>query len=438
MRFTPVIVFFLLTAACGDDKKSTDTDTGATDTSDVTDTQVDDTSDPDGSPDLADGEPDSTDPGDLADIAEPDSDTSGADADPEVEVDPNASWTALDLPSPVDITTDGAFVAIWDGRTEMGDTWIYEVAAKSLTLEVSVGSPLRNFPTALSDNLAITALHGEPVQAGLWDGATWRDLGSILAEGCGLSTEFPNDGDIGAAWDVSADGAIVVGALWDGCTTVAFRWSDDGTRDFRTLEVLGSVAEGATLASVNRATVVSDDGSTAAGFAQSAQVDRWPAVWDTASAEGTLLTTEIFPSDAPGEVLAISPDGSIVGGIWNNEAFIATLGAPAQVTKLDPLPGVLPGEASRVNALAKAGTLAFGQSGGPFLSIPQAFVWTRALGTRSLKEVAIAHGLTLADDLTLTNVLAASEDGSVVVGTFLDSTFLEKTFILTLSPTTWN
>lgn len=433
MRFTPLIALFLLTPACGDDKASTDTDTGATDTSDVTDTQVDDTSDPDTSPDLADGEPDSSDPSDSTGP-----DTSDADTDPEVEVDPNASWTALDLPSPVDITTDGAFVAIWDGRTEMGDTWLYEVAAKSLTLETSVGSPLRNFPTALSDNLAITALHGEPVQAGLWDGATWRELGSIFAEGCGLSTEFPNDGDIGAAWDVSADGAIVVGALWDGCTTVAFRWSDDGTRDFRALEVLGSVAEGATLDPINRATVVSDDGSVAAGFAQTALVDRWPAVWNTASATGSLLTTDAFPSDAPGEVLALSSDGGIAAGIWNNEAFIATLGSPAMVTKLDPLPGVLPGEASRVNALAKAGTLAFGQSGGPFLSIPQAFVWTRSLGTRSLKEVAIAHGLTLAEDLILTNVLAASEDGSVVVGTFLDSTFLEKTFILTMSPTSWD
>lgn len=429
-RFIGPLFFSCAMAACGDDDPATDTDTRA-DIEDVADTaDLEDASDTEDVADLAD----------LADTADT-ADTDTADTDTpdttDIEVDPNGSFTAIDLPSPVDITSTGSFVAIWDGRTEAGSTWLYEVAAKALTLEVDVGSPQRNFPTAMADNLAITALHGEPIQAGVWDGATWRDLGSLFEDGCGLDPEFPTAGDIGGAWDISADGGVVVGSLWDGCTTVAFRWSDDGTRDFRALEVLGVMAEGTTLAPINRATVVSDDGSIAAGFAQTALVDRWPAVWNTASATGYLLTTDVFPSDAPGEVLAISNDGTVAAGIWNNEAFIATLGAPASVTKLDPLPGVLPGEASRVNTLTADGTLAFGQSGGPFLSISQAFVWTRTLGTRNLKEVALAHGVTIAEDVILINVLASSADGAVVVGTFVDNTFLEKTFILTLSPASY-
>lgn len=422
MRLVGFTLSSLFLFACGDAASSGRDATPETDAADtaVEDTAVDDLAD------TVEGDSSEGD-SDTADAADTASDTR----------EPNASFTVIDLPSPVDLTPDGDLVVLWDWLSERGATWVYEVASKTLTLEVEVGSPQRNFPTAVSSNLVITALHGEPVQAGRWDGASWRDLGSLFDEGCGLDPEQPTMGEVGGAWDISADGAIIVGSLWDGCTTAAFRWSDDNTRDFRILEVLGEVAEGATMAPINRATVVSDDGRIAAGFAQTALVDRWPAIWDTASATGYLLTTELFPSDAPGEVLAISADGGAVSGIWNNQAFVAKLGTSITVTALDPLPDVMPSEASRANVVSAGGDLAFGQSGGPFFSIGQAFVWTREGGTRNLKEVAIALGATIAEDVILTNVLAGTGDGSILVGTFTDNSFVERTFILTVKPSSW-
>jgi len=426
MRIRPlccILPMALMIPACGDDDAGRDargeldapSDTGAT-TADVT-------SEVEIAPDVAD--------------------TTGADAPPETsEVapdatadtsDPSYGFVLVSLAPPFDITPDGTTVAIWNALSASGEAWLYDVASDTPTLATNVGPTFRNFPTAIASDLSMTALHGEPVQAGLWDGANWRKLGSLFEDGCGLDPNDATAGDIGGAWDLSADGAVVVGSLWDGCSTVAFRWSEVGqTRDFRALARLGAVPEGASLGPINRATVVSDDGRIAGGFAQTALVDRWPAIWDTTTATGFLLETELFTSDSPGEIMAIETDGTVAGGIWNNEAFVVALDPTPVITKIPALPDVLPGEASRVNALAANGTLVFGQSGGPFLSTPQAFVWTAAKGTRKLADVAREHGLTIAEGVILTNVLAASADGAVVVGTSLDDTFAEKTFVLRL------
>ncbi|MEM8678548.1 MAG: hypothetical protein AAGF97_04240, partial [Planctomycetota bacterium] len=102
------------------------------------------------------------------------------------------------------------------------------------------------------------------------------------------------------SFDVSADGSVVVGLSWDGCSGRGFRWTEaDGMIE------LESLANGS-----NRASVVSSDGNRIAGFAQGS-FSRTPSVWD-AQGNGQLLDPP--HGDLVGEVRGIRDDGSVLLG----------------------------------------------------------------------------------------------------------------------------
>ena len=326
--------------------------------------------------------------------------------------------------TPVDLTPDGSVALLTDLASANGDVYLYRVATGTLDLVTQAGSPLRDFVTGISATERVSALHDDPVQAGLWTAAGgWLDLGSTFPMGCGM--------DISGAWDVSADGSVTVGVLWNGCAVEALRWSDaSGTGVFTPMQVLGMPNIGTTLPPDNRATVVSDDGAIAAGFAETELVDRWPALWD-ASGRGFLLDSGgLFPDDAPGEVLSISADGSFAAGIWNLDGFVWS--AATGVIDIGRLPAFLPFEPTFPNAVAADGALVFGGCGNGFFSIPAAFVWTAGGGMRSLEELAAANGVQIPSGLVLTNVLAASNDGEIVLGQGFDASFNTVSFVLRL------
>jgi hypothetical protein len=76
----------------------------------------------------------------------------------------------------------------------------------------------------------------------------------------------------------------------------------------------------------------------------------------------------------------------------------------------DPTANVYPA------AMNADGTLIFGAVG----QGGTAFVWTAAKGMRSLQEVASQNGVSIPVGFTLSHVLGASNDGSVLVGLGLD------------------
>lgn len=130
-------------------------------------------------------------------------------------------------------------------------------------------------------------------------------------------------------------------------------------------------------------------------------------------------------------MLSISADGKTVAGIWNQEGFYWTQGTG--VVNLGQLPGdgaftggIFP------NAIAADGKLILGTVGSPFFAVPRAFVWTSAGGMQQLDSLAISHGVTIPEGYLLTNIQAASADGSVVLGTAYDPRFFQLTFVLTL------
>ncbi|NUO53943.1 MAG: hypothetical protein HOV80_34290 [Polyangiaceae bacterium] len=334
---------------------------------------------------------------------------------------PEADIEIIELGMPVDLTPDGSIALIQDMASPVGDAYFFDTATKELTLETQIGDPLRTIATGLSAAGHISALHNEPVQAGIWSEAEdWRDIASPFAMGCGE--------DLGAGFDVSADGSAVVGLMWNGCGPEAFLWTDDGgAGEVTTLDVLGEPFEGQASGPTNRATVISDDGLVIAGFAQNGPVDRSPAIW---RADGTGFMIDPTNQDAPGEVLSISTDGSIVAGIWGNAGFAFT--EADGVVDLGLLPNALPGDPVYPNAIAADGGLIFGGVGNPFFTVPMAFVWSPEHGMRSLADIVTANGITVPDGLVLSNVLAASTDGSVLLGTVLDELGAQKTFVLRL------
>jgi len=327
----------------------------------------------------------------------------------------------------VDLTPDGGTALLFDQFSSDGDVYFYDVASGVLTPKTSVGTTLRAFPTGISATERVSAVHGEANQAGLWtEAGGWLDLGSVYPNGCVIDPKTGAQDESGA-WDLSADGSVAVGLLWNECNAEAFRWSE--ATGLVPLELLGASFPGSPNPPSNRATKISDDGSLVGGFAQTAIVDRWPAIWRE-NGDAFLLPAAVFTSDSPGEILSVSADGSRVAGIWNLEGFTWTTFGGVQ--KLGFLPGGSAGGQTFPNAIAADGQLIFGKTSNGFFDPPVAFVWTQAQGMRSLAGIAAASGVSIPPDLTLDNVLAASVDGTVVLGTAFDFSFGLYAFVLRL------
>jgi len=322
----------------------------------------------------------------------------------------------VDVTTPIDLTPDGTIALLEDLGSFEGKVYFFDTRTGALTHKTDVGDPGRDVVTAISATGRVTALHADPVQAGLWsEGTGWLDLPALYPDPCSA--------DIAGAWDVSADGHVAVGLSWDGCTAAGFLWSDaTGTGVYSQLDRLGSAIDGDTVPPNNRVSVISDDGSMAAGFAQDGVVDRRPAIW-RADGSGFLLNPTV--PDAPGEVLSISADGHMVAGIWNQDAFYWT--QASNVVNLGHLPGEVDGTPTFPNAISAGGSLIFGTSGDGFLSTQHAFYWTQARGMRPLSDLVSSFSLPMGT--ALTGIYAASADGTVVLGTTLDDHNAQKTFV---------
>ncbi len=335
----------------------------------------------------------------------------GSDAGPGL-VGTGIRW--IDYGWPIDLTPDGSIASIEDPASTNGDLYLFDVATAALRLVTSVGDPSQDFATGMSAAARVTALHGVPVVAGSWTSAGgWHDEPDVFATGCDMNRA--------GAWDVSADGTVMVGFAWNGCVPLAYRWVTSGGATTATaLTQLGST--GTAMPPVNRATVVSDDGHVAAGFAQTDMVDRWPAIWRD---DGTSTMLPGMQLDAPGEVLAINTDGSVVAGVWNLEGFVWS--QAGGVVSLGTLPGSLGGDTTTPNAVAAGGALVFGGSGS--FGSTTAFVWTSTAGMLPLADQLVAAGITLPGGYVLTNVIAASSDGTVILGNAMTPAGSTLTFV---------
>ncbi|HQR18156.1 MAG TPA: hypothetical protein PK948_07285, partial [Gemmatimonadales bacterium] len=240
--------------------------------------------------------------------------------------------------------------------------------------------------------------------------------------------------DQSGGWDIDSAGHTAVGLVWNGCNAEAFLWTDaGGPANFVALDLLGDPSPENGAPPINRATVISDDGQTAAGFASHVAdvggnlywIDRWPAIWHANGSGFLLPSNPVFTDDCPGEVLAIAGNGSLVTGVWCDHAFLWS-----EATGVVDL---TPGESGHGQAVARNGELVFGTVGGGFFGgPPQPFVWTEAGGVQYLLDIALANGISLPNNSYWEAVVAASADGTVVVGTVYDEAFQLHTYVLKL------
>jgi len=286
---------------------------------------------------------------------------------------------------------EGTF--IWD--TQTGSITLLNTAGKDAVAITEDGS------TVVGDTL-VEGTPGDPnswaEEASYWTESAgfWQSIGFLPN-----AMQCPSRSN---AYDISADGSVIVGLSWDGCSGRGFRWTEATG-----MQELESLANGS-----NRASVVSADGSVIAGFAQGT-FNRTPAVWDGTTLQGTLLGPN--GADAEGEVLGMSDDGSVLLGTVYLDgpdfAYDAVKWVNGQVEMIGN-GSLLSGWGGNAQDIADDGTVI----GFDFLQGNRR-PWIQPQGEGPLMELnewAIAHGAEIPEDWELIVPKAISNDGTTIVG----------------------
>jgi hypothetical protein len=92
----------------------------------------------------------------------------------------------------------------WEGKvTGRADGQQWAVGQARSGVRPQARGPLGDFVTGISARGSVSALHDDPVPAGLWtEAGEWTDIASVCQHGC--------DQDIAGAWDVSTDGGGIM------------------------------------------------------------------------------------------------------------------------------------------------------------------------------------------------------------------------------------
>jgi probable HAF family extracellular repeat protein len=202
------------------------------------------------------------------------------------------------------------------------------------------------------------------------------------------------------AWDVSADGSVVVGTFWAPSGFAfpphAYRWTAGTFQDLGTLNPNAQEAE---------AYAVSDDGSKVIGWSRGVSGFQRPFVWTAAT--GMQELSNVPGSDA--KATDVSRDGSVIVGSFYVDAegsWHAFRSSGGVVTDLGFVPG---GRDSKAQAVSGLGAAVVGSTVDN-TGIQHAFRWQNG-AMQDLGGVG-KNSLAYAED--------CSDDGSVVAGTSTD------------------
>jgi probable HAF family extracellular repeat protein len=213
------------------------------------------------------------------------------------------------------------------------------------------------------------------------------------------------------AADVSDDGSIVVGSIFSGSDSEAFRWTEAAG-----MVGLGTLA-GATF---SFAYAVSGDGSAVVGASgsSSSQAFLWTAENGMVGL-GPSQATYSFATD-------LSDDGGVVVGAVNDQAFRWSI--ESGMVRLGFMPG---GSTSYPTGVSADGAVIVGWGSGA----PEgdgAFVWDSVHGMRLLQTVLTNdYGLNL-DGWHLSEARAISADGRTIVGSGVNPSGLVESWLAVL------
>jgi hypothetical protein len=238
--------------------------------------------------------------------------------------------------------------------------------------------------------------------AAIWDdGIGWTSLGGF--DSC--------DAFRSSGYDMSADGSVVVGLAWEGCSGIGFRWED------AEMSVLTVLEQGN-----NRASAISRDGEVAAGFAQT--LSRSPALW---WADGTSLAPD---PEVLGEFHAISDDGDLAAGTslqqamyWTEDEGFVILGHLGVLGDFDH---------ARILGVCNEGELLIGTQAAMFGS-GTAIVWTADGGLREFADLLAEYHVDVpAEVVRFERAVSCSADGTRIAGTLIHATAGLQTFVVDL------
>lgn len=244
---------------------------------------------------------------------------------------------------------------------------------------------------SVDGSVIVGSSSSEDAEEGQLEAFRWVADPAVVGEGTGEMQPLGDlPGGLGfasQAFDVSADGSVVVGRGVSEDGGEAFRWEDG------VMEGLGDFPEGFYLSIAN---AVSADGSVVTGTGSSENGEeafRWE--------DGEMMGLGFLPGDFASQSSDVSADGSVVIGISDFEAYRWEDSVMVGL-------GFLPGSTfntSRANAVSTDGSVIVGA--GDSEGHVEAFRWE--------EDEMMGLGA-IPDGFAYTEALAVSSDGSVVVG----------------------
>jgi uncharacterized membrane protein len=311
-----------------------------------------------------------------------------------------ASLTVLPVLRAVDVTIDEfgrTLVLMSDDPYGVGAIYLYEDGASTY---VGDGGPW----ALSSDGLWVSG--SRPNEDGVQEATRWLIGGGH--EHLGALPDALTCPSISSGYECSADGSVVVGLSWDGCRSRAFRWTPETA-----MVQLAIVSPDG-----NRASVVSDDGQVIAGFSNpEGPISRSPAIW-TADGAGWFLNENSY-----GEIMAITPDGATVAGMYGDEDdFIPPFFQATPAFYWNEDEGVVrigwldDDKTAMAQGISADGNTIVGFSGTLIDTGLDAFVWTRERGMEKLHDRLVQLGVPDLDDVILASANDVSQDGRTIVG----------------------
>jgi len=240
-------------------------------------------------------------------------------------------------------------------------------------------------------------------QAARWIGGRWTTLGGINPTGC--------DSSLSSTYGMSADGSVIVGLGWQGCSGRAFRWT----------QADGMIALPQSGSNSARANSISGDGTLIGGWDEGSGGGRRAVIWDAALDQTFVLAGEPGNAGGEGEVWGMNSDGSIFVGAANS-ANSATRGpfihrAGEGLAYLGDIPGTAP-VVSGAQDVSEDGRIVVGfqREGFGGFAVFDATIWTEETGTVRVSDYLTSLGVEIPAGFQLAATLGVSDDGTVLVG----------------------
>lgn len=257
--------------------------------------------------------------------------------------------------------------------------------------------------------------------------ARWADDG---IQNLGLG---PFVGDNSRAESVSGDGSIVVGTYYTYCGYLGFQWTNGIATTLEPLQRVITCGDPGNFTYPFSTTAydVSADGSVVVGATSSA--NGWEAFL---RANGIMTGLGDLPGgEFSSQATAVTPDGSVVIG-WGTsssgkEAF--RWSSNQSMVSLGILPGknsILPKDISADGAVVVGNT----SNSQNYSGAREAFIWSPIFGgMQRLVDVLVDQGATGLNGWTLLEANGISDDGRVIVGTGINPAGQTEAFRATLS-----